>query len=55
MKILAIDTSGKVASVAVTDGEKFFGEKSVLHKAHSLAGDIAYGEAGTRGNRAYLR
>ena len=53
LKILAIDTSGKVASVAVTDGEKLLWEKSI-HKAHSLAGDIAYGEAGTRGNRAYL-
>ena len=50
LKILAIDTSGKVASVAVTDGEKL-----LIHKAHSFPGDIAYGEAGTRGNRAYLR
>ena len=54
LKILAIDTSGKVASVAVTDGEKLLWEKSVYTKlTHS--GDIAYGEAGTRGNRAYLR
>ena len=32
MKILAIDTSGKVASVAVTDGEKLLWEKSVYTK-----------------------
>lgn len=54
LKILAIDTSGKVASVAVTDGEKLLWEKSVYTKAHSFSGDIAYGEAGIRGNRAYL-
>ena len=53
LKILAIDTSGKVASVAVTDGEASLGEVC-LHKAHSFPGDIAYGEAGTRGNRAHL-
>ena len=32
LKILAIDTSGKVASVAVTDGEKLLWEKSVYTK-----------------------
>ena len=32
MKILAIDTSGKAASVAVTDGEKLLWEKSVYTK-----------------------
>lgn len=44
---IAIDTSGKVASVAVTDGEKLLWEKLCIHKAHSFAGDIAYGEAGS--------
>ena len=53
LKILAIDTSGKVASVAVTDGEKLLWEKSVYTKL-TFPGDIAYGEAGTRGNRAHL-
>lgn len=32
LKILAIDTSGKVASVALTDGEKLLWEKSVYTK-----------------------
>lgn len=32
MKILAIDTSGKVASVALTDGERLLWEKSVYTK-----------------------
>lgn len=47
LKILAIDTSGKVASVAVTDGEKLLWGEVCIHKAHSFAGDIAYGEAGS--------
>ena len=32
LRILAIDTSGKTASVAVTDGEKLLWEKTVYTK-----------------------
>ena len=32
MRILGIDTSGKVASVAITDGERLVWEKSVYTK-----------------------